>query len=222
MALFHSQTRRHMIKSFLLILQLKNYAVGILGTHSVNYVEKFRNMPNFNENLNKPKEKVPFIAISLSALANWILFVCVDAIYVPVNNFSHIRTFPGLNLISTELAEEKVSFSRSFSVSIMNQRDQVKNCVSKTLTIWPFINGIAKTLKKLRTSKGDYSIKQWFSLIAPVFKMGTSLKGKNLLPEGVNSFLLRQGFCTPLPSQRSPTPTQRGTKMFCNCSITFS
>ena len=81
----------------------KNYAVGILGTHRVNYVEKFRNMPNSNENLTKSKEKVPFIAISLSALANpqildWgILFVCVDAIYVPVNNFSRIRTFPGSN-----------------------------------------------------------------------------------------------------------------------------
>ena len=44
-------------------------------------------------------------------------------------------------------------------------------------------NGVARMLKKLRTSKGDYRIKQWFSSIATHFKMGTSLKGKNLLPE---------------------------------------
>ena len=49
------------------------------------------------------------------------------------------------------------------------------------------INGVARTLKSLRTSKGDYWNKQWFSLIAPPFKIGTSLKGKNLLPEGAYS-----------------------------------
>ena len=46
--------------------------------------------------------------------------------------------------------------------------------------------------EKLRTSKRDYSMKQWFSLIASLFKTGTSLKGKNLLPEGANSFLYDQ------------------------------
>ena len=50
-------------------------------------------------------------------------------------------------------------------------------------------NGVARTLQKLRTSKGDYCIKQLFSTITPLFKMGTALKGKNLLPEGANSFL---------------------------------
>ena len=39
------------------------------------------------------------------------------------------------------------------------------------------------------TLKGDYCIKQWFSTIMSLFEMGTSLKGKNLLPEGANSFL---------------------------------
>ena len=53
-------------------------------------------------------------------------------------------------------------------------------------------NGIARTLKMLGTSKGDYWIKQWFSSIASLFKMGTSLKGKNFLPEGTNSFLYVQ------------------------------
>ena len=50
-------------------------------------------------------------------------------------------------------------------------------------------NGVAGTLKKIRTSKGDYWIKQCFSPIASLFKMGTSLKGKNLSPEEANSFL---------------------------------
>ena len=53
-------------------------------------------------------------------------------------------------------------------------------------------NGVAGTLKKLPTSKGDYWIKQWFFSIASLFKMGTSLTGKNLLPEGANSFLYEQ------------------------------
>ena len=45
------------------------------------------------------------------------------------------------------------------------------------------INGVARMLKKLRTSKRDCLIKQWISSIASLFKMGTFLKGKNLLPE---------------------------------------
>ena len=49
--------------------------------------------------------------------------------------------------------------------------------------------GVARTLKKIRTPKGDYCIKQWFSTLTSLFEMGTSLKGKNLLPEGANSFL---------------------------------
>ena len=36
-------------------------------------------------------------------------------------------------------------------------------------------NGIAGTVLKLRTSKGDYWVKQWFSSIASLFKIGTSL-----------------------------------------------
>ena len=46
-------------------------------------------------------------------------------------------------------------------------------------------NGVARTLKK---NARDYWAIQRFSSIAPLFKMGTSLKGKNLLPEGANSF----------------------------------
>ena len=50
-------------------------------------------------------------------------------------------------------------------------------------------SGVARTFKKLGTSKGDHSIKQCFSTITSLFEIGTSLKGKNLLPEGANSFL---------------------------------
>ena len=53
-------------------------------------------------------------------------------------------------------------------------------------------NGVARMLKMLRTSIEDYWIKQWVSSIAPLLKVGTSLKGKNLLLEGVNSFLYEQ------------------------------
>ena len=55
-----------------------------------------------------------------------------------------------------------------------------------------YCNGVARKLKKLRTSKGVYWIKQWFSPIVSLFKMETSLKEKNLLPEGANSFLYEQ------------------------------
>ena len=54
------------------------------------------------------------------------------------------------------------------------------------------LNGVARTLIKLRASKGDYWIKQWFSLSATLFKMEMSLKGKNLLLEGASSFLYEQ------------------------------
>ena len=48
----------------------------------------------------------------------------------------------------------------------------------------------ARTLNyKLRISKGDYCIKQRFSTKMSLFKIGTSVKDKNLLPEGANSFL---------------------------------
>ena len=45
-------------------------------------------------------------------------------------------------------------------------------------------NGVAKRLNKLHTSKGDYWIKNRASL-----QRGISLKGNNLLQEGVNSLL---------------------------------
>ena len=50
-------------------------------------------------------------------------------------------------------------------------------------------NDIARTLKKLRTSKGDYWIKQRFFSIASLLITRTSLKGKNLLQrERIPSF----------------------------------
>ena len=49
-------------------------------------------------------------------------------------------------------------------------------------------NGIARTLKKLRTSKRLLE-QAVFLLIASLFIMGTFLKGMNLLPQGANPFL---------------------------------
>ena len=63
------------------------------------------------------------------------------------------------------------------------------------------LNGVARTLKKLRTSKGAYWIKQPFSSIASLFKMRTSLKGKNLLPDGANYDMINHLYhigCPPL------------------------
>ena len=58
-----------------------------------------------------------------------------------------------------------------------------KECVTLCMVLLT-----AKTLKKLRTSKGYYWIKLWLSSIASVFIIGTSLKGKKLLSKRVNSF----------------------------------
>ena len=69
----------------------------------------------------------------------------------------------------------------NFPISIMIMK-------IKMATTYPS-NGVAGTLKKLRTSKGDYWIKQCFSSSASFFKMGTPFKGINLLPTGANSFL---------------------------------
>ena len=50
-------------------------------------------------------------------------------------------------------------------------------------TISPCHATNARTLKKLRKSKGDDWIKQWFSSIAPLYKMGTQiLRGSEFFP----------------------------------------
>ena len=59
-----------------------------------------------------------------------------------------------------------------------------------------------KAKKKLRTSKGDNSIKYWSSSIASLFKTGTYLKGKNLLLGGANSFAPRGSEFFPLRAVR--------------------
>ena len=58
--------------------------------------------------------------------------------------------------------------------------------MSSTLTLIPYsqnlssalssANGVARTLKKIRTSKGDYCIKYWFSTIISLFKLELLLK----------------------------------------------
>ena len=56
------------------------------------------------------------------------------------------------------------------------------------------INGVARTLQKVTHIKGRLldQAKRLFNCVP--FQMGTSLKGKNLLPEGANSFLYEQFF----------------------------
>ena len=49
----------------------------------------------------------------------------------------------------------------------------------------------SQNAEQLRSSKGYCCIRQWSSAITSLIKMGTSLKGKNLLTEGANSFLKR-------------------------------
>ena len=46
--------------------------------------------------------------------------------------------------------------------------------------------------EKVKHLKRRILDQQWFSSIASIFEMGTSLKGKNSLPEGANSFLYEQ------------------------------
>ena len=54
-------------------------------------------------------------------------------------------------------------------------------------------NVVARMLKKLRTLKQTTGSSNDILQLRPFSKWeGTSLKGKNLLPEGANSFLLEQ------------------------------
>ena len=73
-------------------------------------------------------------------------------------------------------------------VKIHKRHSAASNEVSHSVTSYRslycvsmYSNGIARTLKRLRTSKGDYWINKRFSLIVSLFKMRSSLKGKNLL-----------------------------------------
>ena len=80
---------------------------------------------------------------------------------------------------------------RTLSTAFQN-KDHAQNTHThreKQLTYNDSTNGVARTLKKLRTSKGDYCIELLFSTVTFLFKMGTFLKGKNLPPEGENPFL---------------------------------
>ena len=61
---------------------------------------------------------------------------------------------------------------------LINKGSQDEISKYQTLQIVRIINDVVRTLKKLRTSKGDYWIKQWFSSIASLYKKGTSLKKK--------------------------------------------
>ena len=99
-----------------------------------------------------------------------------------------------LSLLGTVLTQEDPSQHnwKIVDSDVKYKRLEIRSLLS--VNIWTGVlitsnNGVAITLKKIHTSKGDYWIKQWFSSIASLYKMGTSLKGKNLLQEGANSFL---------------------------------
>ena len=56
---------------------------------------------------------------------------------------------------------------------------------------WEIPKSVARTLKKLRTSKGDYLVKQWLSSVVPLFKMGNFSSRKEFAPRGSKFFPLR-------------------------------
>ena len=75
-------------------------------------------------------------------------------------------------------------------IQIMDMVCNISQNSSQPQDIQVYFNGVAKVLKSLRTSRGDYWNNQWLSAIAFLFKTGTSLKGKNLLPES-HFYLIR-------------------------------
>ena len=78
----------------------------------------------------------------------------------------------------------------ALSSNLPTQARAFVTCIHK---VFMQVNSVARTLKKLRTSKGYYWTKQWFSSIAFLFKTGTSLKGKNSLPLSFKSRSLWYG-----------------------------
>ena len=81
-----------------------------------------------------------------------------------------------LSIHSSFAEEERESWLLYFAAIWM--------CVLCVSSLWCIgLQWRSRNAEKLRTSKGDYLINQWFSSIAFLFKMGTSLKGNNLLPE---------------------------------------
>ena len=64
-------------------------------------------------------------------------------------------------------------------------------CVCKQQRLLQRLVG-AFVARQCTYSKGRLLYETQFSTITPLFKIGTSLKVKNLLPEGANSFLLKQ------------------------------
>ena len=59
----------------------------------------------------------------------------------------------------------------------------------QNLMNWLHVQQRSQKTGKVTLIKGRLLDQALFSSFASLFEMGTSLKGKNLLPEGVNSFL---------------------------------
>ena len=112
----------------------------------------------------------------------------------PLGNFPSFHRL----LIFSKSTFSKISFRNTVLVSNRLDQDQALHfvgpdlgpiCSQRLCTDDTYSNSVARTLKKLCTSKGEYCTKQWFSPIAYVFKIVTRLKGKDLPPSGANSFL---------------------------------
>ena len=86
------------------------------------------------------------------------------------------------------------SRSKLLNFCLLGPRYKYSYILGGYVHIWYTDQWRSQNAEKICTSKGDYWIKQRFSSITSLFKLGTSLKGKNLLPEGANSFLLEQLF----------------------------
>ena len=96
--------------------------------------------------------------------------------YIETEQFFAMNT---ANAVST-MKEQAYARHRDTNVGDLNSWISVINkCFNLLLPVF----------EKLRTSKGVYWFKQRFSLIVPLFKIGTFLKEKNMLPKGANSFL---------------------------------
>ena len=90
------------------------------------------------------------------------------------------------------------SWRAMYTITKFLRKTKLDNCNQPSLVIFSSIQTFeprhgtiqwrSQNAEKVTHIKGRLLVKQWFSSIAYIFIMGTSLKGKNLLQEGANSF----------------------------------
>ena len=104
--------------------------------------------------------------------------LCVWSIWIVCHWLKMVADFKGGHFLNLDLKVVCLYLVMHFTHVNFNVHAYVRQWVCLCLVI---INGVARMLKKLRTSKENYWIKQWFSLFVFLCKIGTSLNGKNLL-----------------------------------------